>query len=79
MNRYALCERCTVRNCRKTPKAGPRQTYTCRKRRELSDGWPMLELALDSNPADTLTVVHKFGGKVNETKKGYRISWSHSG
>jgi hypothetical protein len=75
MNRYSLCTKCTVRNCRRTPKELKHGMYKCYKRRAMKDGWPLLEIALDTSPVDTLTLVHAHKGQVTESKKGYRIRW----
>jgi hypothetical protein len=75
MNRYELCIKCTVRNCRRTPKMISRSKYRCFKRRKMKEGFSLLEIALENSPVDTLTVVHSLGGQVTETKKGFRIRW----
>ena len=73
MSRYDLCDRCTIRNCKRTPKAIKHGIYKCHKRRELKDGWPMLELLLDTSPAEVMELAHRYGRKVTEAKKGYRF------
>lgn len=69
MGLYDLCTRCTVRNCRRTPKADGLK-FKCYKRKPVQDGFKLLEMAMGTSPKHTLTLVYNFGYNVKEAKSG---------
>lgn len=70
-----ICNECTKRNCRKEPTKVKRREgrYECKHYRRVVGGWNLLELCIDSSPADIVKLCHEHGFKITETKKGYRI------
>jgi len=71
----SICNSCTRRKCHTTPVNTKQEgRMSCTKYVPVKGGWSMLELALDSSPHDTLILLHRFGMKAVETKKGYAIN-----
>jgi hypothetical protein len=71
----SICNECTRRNCHKKPFATKQEgRWACIKFIPIKGGWSMLELLIDSSPAETVTLLHRFGREVVETKKGYALN-----
>jgi hypothetical protein len=37
----------------------------------------MIEELVANCPVELVTLAHEFGGKIIETKRGYKITWQH--
>lgn len=69
MNIWRICDRCTMRNCRRTPKQ--RGVWSeCYKRKPIQDGWSLLELAVGTSPAEVVDLAWRYGMRVKETNGG---------
>lgn len=70
MNRkYYVCNRCTVRSCRRRPDVVSSRGY-CGGFRPPRRGFKMLEQLVSKDPVGTAKLLHHFGLQLIETKRG---------
>jgi hypothetical protein len=75
MNIYRLCLQCIRKHCRKEPKLNKHKQEFCYKRVVSKRGFPIMDTLMENSPDKVAELVWQFGGQLNQTKKGIKISW----
>ena len=71
---WKLCETCTRRNCRKTPKRIP-TGFACPHRLTFQGGVKLIEVAMQNSPKEVVELLYDHGLKVEQdSNNNYKIS-----
>jgi hypothetical protein len=72
-----ICSTCTRKFCKTKPiLRGRMKRPFCKKRIPQKAGFPIMELLIDTSPIALFDLVHRAGGVINKSKKGYYIKWN---
>jgi hypothetical protein len=70
---FEICNRCTVRNCRKYPDTDLRGRGVCSSHRPYKPATKLVNQLWDEQPRELMELCHSAKLRIIETKKGLKV------